>query len=367
MTESVLDAVLCVRCSGPLDVRAAAIVCGRCRQEYPRLASIAVVMPQVAAHLSMWRGQLELIAAQAEEQFSHLEAESRAPGILPDGQRRLLALAQAVRAQVENVIHVFAPLLAATGEVEPMAPLPPGAQTPLKYIHYLYRDWAWEQVGYDENQRTMAALREVASPQALGRTLVFGAGGCRLPWQLHRDFGCGETVVLDIDPFTLVVAEAVIRGQKVAMTEANLAVQEAVNTAKAWVLSAPAGPITENFHFMLANGLAPPFAPGAFDTVVTPWFIDQVPPDMGKFFETLAQMLKPGGRWLNQGPLLYPTELPLVRRHTREEIFDLAGRAGFRVGKWTGESRPYLISPLNGRGRVEWVLTFEAVLDAKAD
>jgi SAM-dependent methyltransferase len=346
-------------------VRVAAIVCGRCRQEYPRLASIAVVMPQVAAHLSMWRGQLELIAAQAEEQFSHLEAEARAPGVLPDGQRRLLALAGAVRDQVENVVSAFAPVLAASGEVEPMAPLPPGAQTPLKYIHYLYRDWAWEQVGYDENQRTVAALREVVSAPPLGRTLVFGAGGCRLPYELHRNFGCEETVVLDIDPFTFVVAEAVVRGKKVPMTEANVSVQETVNAARAWVLSAPAGPLGDNFHFMLANGLAPPFAPGTFDTVVTPWFIDQVPPDMGKFFETLAQMLKPGGRWLNQGPLLYPAELPLVRRHTREEIFDLAGRAGFRIGKWTGESRPYLISPLNGRGRVEWVLTFEAVLDPK--
>ena len=322
-------------------------------------------MPQVAAHLSMWRGQLELIAAQAADQYAHLEGESRTPGILPDGRRRLLALAGAVRDQVENVINAFAPVLAQSGDVEPMAPLPPGAQTPLKYIHYLYRDWAWEQVGHDENQRTVAALREVVSARPLGRTLVFGAGGCRLPYELHRDFDCDETVVLDVDPFTLVVAEAVIRGKKVPMTEANLSVQEAVNVARPWVLSAPSGPLGDNFHFMLANGLAPPFAPGTFDTVVTPWFIDQVPPDMGEFFETLAQMLKPGGRWLNQGPLLYPAELPLARRHTREEIFDLAGRAGFRIGKWTGESRPYLISPLNGRGRVEWVLTFEAVLEKK--
>lgn len=361
MTDSVLGAVLCVRCAGSLDVAAPQIVCTRCRQEYPRLASIAVVLPQVEAHLALWRAQLELVAGQSDEQFARLDAESRTPGILPDGQRRLQALALAVQAQVDNVIGAFAPAFAGHSDVEAMK-LPPGAETPLKYIHYLYRDWAWEQVGYDENQRSLATMREILSPEPLGQTLVLGAGGCRLPYELHRGFGATETVVLDIDPFTFVVAEAVIRGKTVPMTEANLAVQEAANASRLWQLSAPAA-VTENFHFMLANGLAPPFAPGTFDTVVTPWFIDQVPPDMGAFFEKLAQVLRPGGRWVNQGPLLYPVELPLARRHTREEIFDLAGRAGFRINKWSGESRPYLISPLNGRGKVEWVLTFEAVCE----
>ena len=42
--------------------------------------------------------------------------------------------------------------------------------------------------------------------------LVLGAGGCRLAYDLHVHCGGTETAVVDIDPFLLVIAEAVIRG-----------------------------------------------------------------------------------------------------------------------------------------------------------
>ncbi|HEY0708230.1 MAG TPA: class I SAM-dependent methyltransferase, partial [Polyangia bacterium] len=224
-----------------------------------------------------------------------------------------------------------------------------------------YRDWAWEQAGSDELRRSVTALREVAREEPLGRTLVFGAAACRLPYELALGFGATEVVAIDIDPFTFVVAEAIVRGRTLRLTEANLGVQDADHLSRTWTVAAPAGPrATDDFHFVLGNGLAPPFAAGSFDTVVTPWFIDQVPPDAGKFFDTLARLVRPGGRWLNQGPLLYRVDLPLALRHPRQEIFERANAAGFRVDKWASESRPYLVSPLNGRGRIEAVLSFAA-------
>jgi hypothetical protein len=41
-------------------------------------------------------------------------------------------------------------------------------------------------------------------------------------------------------------------------------------------------------------------------------------------------------------------------------VFDLAAQAGFCIGRTSGASRPHFVSPLNGRGKVEWVLTFVA-------
>ena len=128
-----------------------------------------------------------------------------------------------------------------------------------------------------------------------------------------------------------------------------------------WTLQAPGGPLADDcFHFIFANGLAPPFAAQTFDTVVTPWFIDQVPSDLAALLATIARLLRPGGRWINHGPLIYPADAPLVRRFSREEIFDLAAGTGFHIGRWAGLSRPYLVTPLIGRGKAEWVLTFEA-------
>jgi hypothetical protein len=110
----------------------------------------------------------------------------------------------------------------------------------------------------------------------------------------------------------------------------------------------------------LANGLAPPFVHGTFDTIVTPWFIDQVPPDLPAFLATTNRMLRPGGRWINHGPLLYPPDAPLSRRFSCEEVFELAARAGFAMGRTSEASYPHFVSPLNGRGKVEWTLTFVA-------
>jgi hypothetical protein len=93
---------------------------------------------------------------------------------------------------------------------------------------------------------------------------------------------------------------------------------------------------------------------------VTPWFIDQVPLDLPAFLSTVRRLLRGDGRWIHHGPLLYPAEAPLARRLSREEIFDLAAPAGLRVGRWSHRSRAHLVSPLTGRGKVEWVLSFEA-------
>src|SRR6185503_4961266 len=130
-------------------------------------------------------------------------------------------------------------------------------------------------------------------------------------------------------------------------------IQEAELVSRRWTLSAPGGPLGEDvFHFFLANGLDPPFEDETFDTVVTPWFIDQVPTDLEAFFATVRRLLVPRGRWINHGPLIYrPDAAPIARWHPREEIFELARAAGLRVGPWESESGSYLLSPLTGRGK----------------
>lgn len=131
--------------------------------------------------------------------------------------------------------------------------------------------------------------------------------------------------------------------------------------ARRWTLTAPAGALPEeDFQFLLADGLNPPLTSASFDTVVTPWFIDQVPQKLPEFVATLRRLLRPGGRWLNQGPLIYPDSLPFERRYCREELFELLARGGFEIGTWSVDSRPYLVSPLSGAGKIESVLTFIA-------
>ena len=171
--------------------------------------------------------------------------------------------------------------------------------------------------------------------------------------------------MLDIDPFLLVIAEAVIRGANVSLTETSVNALEIDPVSRRWTLCAPAGALPgEFFQFFLADGTQPPFADATFDTIVTPWFIDQVPTNLAEFLRTLQALLAPGGRWINHGPLIYPPDaLPIAQWYSRQEIFELASAVGFRMQDWESASQPCLLSPLTGRGKIETVFTFEAVRD----
>jgi carnosine N-methyltransferase len=270
-------------------------------------------------------------------------------------------MAEGVRAQREEIVDLVGPSLGGPGPGA-AAGLPRGI---VEYGYYLHRDWAWDEGKSSENEASVDSIRAVIGARKLGRTVVLGAGGCRLAYDLHRRLGATETVAIDIDPYLFVIAEAVVRGGEVRLTESSLNVPDASRIAACRTLRAPDGPLDgERFHFLFANGLEPPFADASFDTIVTPWFIDRVPPNLPAFVAVIKRLLRPGGSWVNQGPLLYPQEMPVAERHTREEIFDIAESAGLTMKRWSDESRPYLVSPLTGCGRVENVLTFEAVLEA---
>jgi SAM-dependent methyltransferase len=332
--------------------------CAACGETYPRAGTIPVLLPRAAAHVELWRRQLALLLANGASTRAGLEAATREPGLLPAGAARLAGMARAVRDQVEGFAALLGPALG--GPLDgPASGLPRGV---VEYSYYLFRDWGWPAgEGASENEQAFATLRAVA-PGALGRLLVLGAGGCRLAYDLHRRAGAVETVVIDIDPYLFVPAESVVRGGAVTLTEASLNVVDAERVSSAWTLRAPEGPLDGgDFHFFLANGLAPPFADATFDTIVTPWFIDRVPSDLPEFLATVRRLLRPGGRWLNQGPLLYPPETALPRRYSRDEVVAFATAAGFRVGPVDAASRPYLVSPLTGAGKIERVLTFAAV------
>jgi SAM-dependent methyltransferase len=356
--ESVLRSASCPRCASELDAAAPVIRCADCGQSYPRLGHIPVLLSDPDSWLALWRVQLDMVERQAQGQFAGIEAQLRFGDAIPETTARVGAMLSAARQQIADIRGVLGPLLPlGARQLEKGANI----KSPLEQIHYLFRDWGWDGGQHAENESAFRSIEKALNGAAVGRMLVLGAGACRLTYDLHRRCGAKESVALDIDPLLLAVAHQVVRGEKVPMTEASISVHETESASRRWELRAPSGPIDESeLHFVLADGLAPPFAPETFDTVVTPWFTDRIPPDLRDFLGVVEMLLKPEGRWINFGPLLYPPELPLERRFAREELFALAERAGFRIDTWSAESGPHLLSPYHGRGRVEWLLTFVA-------
>jgi hypothetical protein len=304
--------------------------------------------------------QLGLVIQQAGETTRALWNQATEAGLDGATRRRLQALVGAVTDQIADLTLVLGPALGGALPPRDGVGLPRGATD---YLTCIFRDWAWSDGHDEENDRSLATVRRVIHGRELGRTLVLGAGACRLAYDLHVHCGGTETAVVDIDPYLLVIAEAVVRGATLSLTESSVNAPEINPVSRRWTLTAPSGALGDQvFHFFLANGTQPPFADGTFDTIVTPWFIDQVPTDLEGVIGRFRGLLAPGGQWINHGPLIYrPDALPLARWYARQEIFDLAGALGFRVGVWESASQPHFVSPLTGRGLLENVLTFEAL------
>ncbi|HEY8946230.1 MAG TPA: methyltransferase domain-containing protein, partial [Polyangiaceae bacterium] len=300
MTQQAKNVLVCPSCRVGLD---AEFACGACAESYPRIASIRVLLPAPRAQIERWRKQLGLVIRQGLQTRGAIEVQATEPSVGTTTQTRLYGLARAILEQVEDIAVVLGPVLGGPLPPDENLGFPRGA---MDYMTYLHRDWAWAEGRDAENERALDAIRRVTHGRQLGRTLVLGAGACRLAYDLHLQCGGSQTAVVDIDPFLLVIAEAVVRGAQVPLTETSVNAPEVDPVGRRWTLSAPSGPLTEDvFQFYLANGTEPPFAAASFDTIVTPWFIDQVPTDLAGLLRTVNDLLVPGGRWINQGPLIY--------------------------------------------------------------
>jgi SAM-dependent methyltransferase/uncharacterized protein YbaR (Trm112 family) len=373
--------MLCPACRAPLGewTTAGTEACGGCGVIFPSLGGIPCLLANPDSWRATWRQQLGAFDAQAAETLAQLQEEQTLPGLLPATVQRLAACHAAAAALHGQLHQLLDPLL--TPEDARAGSFPVDTtRAPRPLTHYLdlvFRDWAWDgdDVAEDDAPNTpseaalaLAEVRAVAGEGSLGRTLVLGAGACRLAYELHLQGRQSvdqsddhETFALDVDVLLLAAARRIIRGQPLALTEAPTEANDLDALAARHDLTAPNGPLgDDHFHFVLANGLAAPFAPGSFDTIVTPWFIDVGPPDLRPLLRSIHALLVPHGRWLNFGPLVYKREIPLHRRFTIQEVLSLSQQAGFDVGEPRVSTLPYTLSPLNGRGRLERTVAFAA-------
>jgi hypothetical protein len=112
-------------------------------------------------------------------------------------------------------------------------------------------------------------------------------------------------------------------------------------------------------HYILADAQRPPFAPGSFDTVVTPWLVDILPEAFGHLCRRINALLKDGGRWINFGSLDFHVGDPSLQ-YSPEECVEIIGGTGFSELRRNDTSMPYLSSPASRHGRVEQVVSWSA-------
>jgi SAM-dependent methyltransferase len=352
----------CPRCAGECRRDDEHLACDACRFEFPIIGGIDCLFTRPHDVIDQWRFRADEFARTMDDTRAKIVAELAGSDVAAPTRGRLELLHRRLDDHRTRVLAVLE--AAGIGRARRTAAEPagvPGEASITSYYHQIHRDWGWDAAGSTENADAIAAVDEVLAGAApLGTMLVVGAGACRLPLDVHVRHGATTTLAIDINPLPMLVARRVIAGERLRLLEFPISPPDREHVCVERELAC-ATPNVAGFHLLFADALDPPFAPGRFDTVLTPWFIDQVPPDLVAFLPVVHRLLRPGGRWINHGPLVYhPNHTRLPHRYAMDELVALVDAAGFRIDRVQRKRALYMQSPACTQGRTESVITFVA-------
>ena len=358
-----LDELLaCPRCDKtPLAAEDGSYHCDACKIGFPAIGGIPWMFADPDATLGEWRGRLHFALQQLSHDAAGIERELQDKDLRPLTRRRLERHQKALESHRRSLQRLLEPIDVQSPQgsrdtylaLRTRLPSDQGLNT---YYANAHRDWSW---GDEENEASLNQVRSVLNDSAeLGKVLVLGAGAGRLAYDLHRQFDCTAMVMMDFNPLLILIAKAVTGGDKLRLHEFPIAPRSLEDDAILRTLEAPevAG---EGFHLVLGDALRPPFAPGSFDTVLTPWLIDIVTEDLTVFAGRVNRLLAKDGRWINFGSLAFSGPAH-ARRYSPEETRAVVAEAGFSDPYVSEATIPYMCSPASRHGRRERVLTFAA-------
>jgi hypothetical protein len=362
-SNSLADVLTCPRCAaGTLTLESAGWMCGGCSSGYPVIGGIPWLFAEPRQALAEWRGRLGMLT-----QFLVSEAAAMRAGVAaaPAGsatRRRLEHNAAAHEDQARRLQALLAPLGSGQSAITEPTHQALGTRLPLEqgltnYYVNLHRDWAW---GAEENAAGLAEILQALGGGAagLGRTLVHGAGAGRLAYDLHAAGDAPLTVATDFNPLLLMVARELFAGRSLELYEFPIAPRSVEDHAVLRRLASP-GPARAGLELVAADALQAPFRDAAFDTVVTPWFIDIIGEPFPRVAARLGAALKPGGRWINSGSLAF-ARAAHEERVSLEEVRELLPQAGFALRNVRETTLPYMRSPASRHSRQENVVTWVA-------
>ena len=336
-------------------------MCGACSSGYPVIGDVPWLFPDPRQALAEWRGRTSLLTQHLASEAAAMRAAL--PGTpIAATRRRLEHVAAAHERQIERLRALLAPLGLDQAGISEATHQALGTRLPTEqgltnYYVNLHRDWGW---GAEENAGSLAELSAAAGGLGgLGRTLVQGAGAGRLAYDLHAAGDAPLTVATDFNPLLLFVARELFAGRSLELYEFPIAPRGIEDSAVARVLASPR-PARAGLELVAADALQPPFADGAFDTVVTPWFVDIIGEPFARVASRINLLLKPGGRWLNFGSLAF-SRAAHADRVGLEEVLEILPRAGFAPPTVREAALPYMRSPASRHARVETTVTWVAI------
>jgi SAM-dependent methyltransferase len=341
-------------------------ICGACSSGFPVIGEIPWLFPEPRQALADWRGRFGMLSQHLASEAAAMRGGITGKDTGKATRRRLEHVAAAHDDQVRRLAALLAPLGLEQSGMSEATHRGIGTRLPLEqgltnYYVNLQRDWAW---GEEENA---AALGEIAAvldaggaggTRGLGRTLVQGAGAGRLAYDLHQGGDAPLTVATDFNPLLLFVAREMFAGRTLELYEFPIAPRQVEDHAVLRRLSSPSA-ARAGLALVAADALQAPFADAAFDTVVTPWFVDIIGEPFARVAARINLLLKPGGRWINSGSLSF-SRAAHADRIGLEEALEIMPQTGFTDVRVRERTLPYMRSPASRHSRLESVVTWVA-------
>ena len=356
-TRLVTVGYACPRCASALEPGDSGFSCRGCEAAFPLLGGLPCLVEDSALWCGVWTSRLADYLAVTEGRLEALRREAALPNLLDRTRGRVERVARALEHDRQAVAALFSDLMAAAPAqgpaLFPSSDVRSDSPLLLQYSEHLFRDWVW---GAAENDCSLSLVNRLSS-RPLGKVAVYGVGTGRLAFDIQRTFAPTCTLGLDSNPLPLLVAARLMRGDEVELHEFPLAPNSEDVVALRHRLRLPF-PTPDGLALAFADALRPPVASGSLDTVVTPWFIDAVEADIRETASAVNRALRPGGVWLNFGPLRFKG--PLAGLYLIDEVHELVESCSFRLTTRLTEDIPYFRSPASGTARVDRVFGFAA-------
>jgi hypothetical protein len=351
----------CPRCGTSLDHYR----CLACQLDFPVIADIPWLFADPGATRTEWRNRWHLALADMEQRQQRVQSAKQQTA-RASTRRRLQILEEGYQHQIAAIRELLGSLqLGPTADLTTYLALktrPPPHSSLFSYDANVFRDWCW---GAEENRLSCEAVAGSLASERPKRLLVLGAGAGRLAYDLHQTLTPDLTVALDMNPYLSTVTRRVVTGERLELVEFPRSPVNADAVALKRTLAAPE-PARSGFEVVLADALRPPFQPGVFDAVVTPWLLDVVDTAPAEMIARLNPLLAQSGSWVLHGSLAFEQAAP-ADRPDLAELEEIAGDCGFADIVSSEQLSPYLDCPDSRHARRESVVTMRARKVAQAE
>lgn len=353
------DLLQCPSCASgaEADFAADTLVCSFCQTPHFYLGSVPCLFPAGLHHKSIWQHQAAMIRTQGEQGLAQVQEAMSRYDLTAQTRERMAESFAALQASQQATLSLLAGVGVEAKLNEQMGQMNPGDLA--EYYDLILRDWAWQSSeNSDALARVLFNLPDAAQPR---RILVLGAGAGRLSWDVHCALRPQCTIALDSNPLLLAVAERLIKQRNgIELAECKTFPQINRQSTRSWNLQPPHDPerLRDSWFALGANAWRAPLKLGAFDLIITPWFIDVNGGDVRDTIAVVSRLLASGGHWLNTGPLLFTRHLPLQLKYEAQEIKEFLALSGFTIKSETVDEDDHLDSPLEVRKQHEQLWTF---------